>query len=59
MDNEAEHVVIVAETGAVKCLHCGQEFKIEYPAPVDKVLSYMDAFTWLHTTCEKQDETDS
>ena len=57
MDEQPDHVVIVAETGAIKCLHCGEEFKIRYPAPVEKLASYVDAFTWLHTTCEKRDES--
>jgi hypothetical protein len=58
MDNETGHIVIVAETGAIKCLHCGEQFRIDYPLTTEKLASYVEAFTWLHATCEKQDETD-
>ena len=58
MDEQADHIVIVAETGALKCLHCGEELKMRYPTSTEKLASYVEAFTWLHATCEKQDGTD-
>ena len=56
MDKTPDHIVIVAETGALKCLHCNKEFQATYPMTWTKLASYVEAFTWLHATCEKPDD---
>lgn len=59
MDQTPEHIVILADTGALKCLHCEQEFRADYPMSWEKLASYVEAFTWLHATCEAKDETNN
>ena len=53
-DEIPEHIFIVANTGAVKCGHCGQEYRIQYPTLPEKIVAFVEAFAWLHETCEKQ-----
>ena len=47
-----EHTIIIAETGTLKCTHCGQEYTPTYPIPITILGAMIDAFIESHKECE-------
>ena len=51
----AEHVVIKAPRGGgapkALCLHCGGEYLVSIPCPLEVFLAISEAFTGIHKEC--------
>jgi len=47
-----DHCFIVAETGTLKCSHCGQEYTPTYPVPINMLGAMIEAFQKSHAECE-------
>ena len=54
-----DHCYMIAETGALKCSHCGQEYTPNLPAPIKVMVAMIEAFSESHKDCEprSKDET--
>ena len=47
-----DHCYMIAETGALKCSHCGAAYTPTYPVPINMLGAMIDAFIESHKDCE-------
>lgn len=50
----ADHVQHDTKTGQMYCGHCGFRQALKMPAPIDGILSAMDAFLAAHKSCKAE-----
>ena len=53
-----DHVIVIAETGTFKCLHCKQEYTPNYPVPMTMLGAMIEAFQKSHEVCVALGEDD-
>jgi len=49
----AEHIYLIAKTGAISCGHCKQQFQVSYPCSEERLVAYIEAFSSMHFDCKK------
>lgn len=50
---KTDHVIIDTRDGYWKCEHCGDKYKMNYPAPMCVVDAAMKAYLKIHRKCKK------
>ena len=53
-----DHLIIdLNDDGKWKCLHCGESYKMNLPAPIKMVQVAQECFLEMHKDCEDKHDT--